>query len=135
MIIDAECLSLGRIATKVAKTALLGEEVIVVNCENSLVKNFASFSKKYTKLTFEIGRPNKGPFIHRRPDFFVRRIIRGMLPYKTSRGVEAYKRIKCYIGFPEDIKGDVEKVEAAETENVSKYATIEKVCLRLGGKA
>ena len=135
MIIDAKDLILGRMATKAAKSALLGEEVIIVNCEKSLVKNYDSFSKRYLELKFNIGKPNKGPFITRRPDLFVRRVVRGMLPHKTSRGLEAYKKIKCYVGFPEEIKGEVQKIEAAETENASKYSTIEKVCLQLGGKS
>ena len=38
------------------------------------------------------------------PDRILRRSIKRMLPHKVARGREAYKRVMCYIGVPEELK-------------------------------
>ncbi len=92
---------LGRLASRVAKDALLGEEVIVVNCEKIIISG-----KKVKTLTDEKerrkrkGYPLKSAKHTRLSDRFVRRAIRGMLPWKSTRGREAFKRIMCHVGVP-----------------------------------
>ena len=104
MIIDARNLILGRLATTVAKKALQGEEINVINCEHIIV----SGSKKNVLFQYKTkanrGSQFKGPFIPKTPERFVKRSIRNMLPYKNPRGREAFKRIKCHRGYPEAIK-------------------------------
>ena len=42
----------------------------------------------------------------------MKRTIRGMLPYKRPRGVDAMKRIKCYVGVPMQLVGkEMESLE------------------------
>src|SRR5208282_4640785 len=48
--------------------------------------------------------PEHSPFYSRRPDLFVKRIIRGMLPYKQPKGKTAFKLLKVYMGPAKDIK-------------------------------
>jgi len=122
MIIDAENLIVGRLATYATKKALLGEKVNIINCEEAIITG----SKKeihYRYLTkSKRGTPQKGPFFSKRPDMFVRRIIRGMLPYKKERGITAYRNIMCYISTPEELKK--EKAETIKSAHISKLPTL-----------
>jgi large subunit ribosomal protein L13 len=137
MIIDATNLISGRLATEVAKRALLGEKIDIVNSEKAILTGtktevFAKFRQKYNR-----GIPLKGPYVHRSPDRLLRRIIRGMLPYKQARGQEAFKRIMCWKGVPEPFKS--KKTETIKEANISKlpnlkYTTLGEVSKQIGGK-
>jgi len=137
MIIDATDLILGRLATKAAKAALLGETVTVVNCENAVVTGTKEVVLAKYKRKRSMGTPAKGPFFPRLPDRFVRRTIRGMLPYKKGKGSDAYKRVMCYISVPDEFKN--EKLESFEDSNISKlpnikFMTVKEICRLLGAK-
>jgi len=137
MIIDANNLILGRLGTFVAKKALLGEKVDIVNCENSVITgDRAKIFEDYDNF-LKRGIPAKGPFIRRMPDRFVKRAIRGMLPYKKERGRIAFKNIKCHIGIPENFKNqkfDVLKEANVEKVPNLKYIKIKEVCRHIGAK-
>jgi large subunit ribosomal protein L13 len=106
IIVNAKNTILGRLASWVAKKALLGEDVIVVNAEKALLsgKKEMILKEELEKLKIRnIGNPRRGPFHQRkRADKYLRKTIRGMLPWKKSRGREAFKRIMVYIGMPKD---------------------------------
>ena len=102
-IIDATDLIVGRIATAAAKFALQGEKVIIINCKNSIFTGKKQNIIEWFKEKRTRGEPTHGPFYPRRSDLVVRRVIRGMLPYKKSRGREAYKKIICYVGMPKNL--------------------------------
>ncbi|MBT4539769.1 50S ribosomal protein L13 [Candidatus Woesearchaeota archaeon] len=135
---NGENMLLGRLATRVAKSALLGEEVKVVNCEKIMVSGrktntFAHHKQRYDRR----GYPLKSANHSRLPERFVRRAIRGMLPWKQTRGKEAYKRIMCYKGIP----GALENEKLITLEDATfkklptlKYTTVGSVCKHLGGK-
>ncbi len=137
MIIDATNLILGRLASKAAKQALGGEEVIVVNCEKAIVTGdkkqiFDSYIAK-----FDVGQVNQGPYFPRRPDQLVRRTIRGMLPRKKPRGRAALERIKCYVGLPSQIKPEEAKtLPEASGDRIKKTSniTILELCKHIGYK-
>ncbi len=135
MIIDAKNAIVGRLGTIVAKKALLGEEVIIVNAEKAIITGKPELViDKYYNAT-QRGNPFKGPFISRAPDRLLRRMIRGMLPYKKPRGKEAYKRIKCYIGVPEEFKDKEIKVfkEALfNEEKFVKHVTLLEISRKIG---
>lgn len=137
MIINAENLVVGRIATISAKKALNGEKIDIVNCEKAILTGSRAniFAKYRRKIS--LGVPLKGPYFPRRADMMVRRIIRGMLPYKNERGRNAFKRIMCYIGVPDKLKD--QKMETIEDANVKKltnlkYVTIKEVSEHIGAK-
>ena len=136
-IIDAEYLIVGRIATVVAKKALLGEKIDIVNCEKAVMTgNKKEISQRYREKR-ERGQPTKGPFIPRRPDMFVRRVIRGMLPYKQEKGRKAFERIMCYLGVPDEFKD--KKLETIEKANISKVMNLKnipvgEICKEMGAK-
>lgn len=123
-IIDASGLILGRLATHVAKLALQNEEVAVINCEKAVI---SGDRKKVIKKFLERrskGDPFHGPFYPKQPDRIVKRAIRGMLPYKKQRAREALKRVKCYIGAPAQLEGDVVQVPNASKEKLIKTKTV-----------
>ena len=112
MIIDADNLILGRMATFVAKKALLGEKIDIINCEKAVMTGNKKTILSKFRWKREIGRPTKGPFIHRRADMIVRRSLRGMLPYKQEKGKTAFERIMCHVGVPEECKDkETQKIE------------------------
>lgn len=137
MIIDANDLILGRIASFVAKKALLGERVDIVNCENALITgNKDQIFEKY-KNKKRRGIPAKGPFFPKMPDMFVKRTVRGMLPYKKEKGEKALKRIKCYIGVPAQFKD--KKFETIVKANITKvpslkYLKVKDICKEFDAK-
>jgi len=112
--IDASDHVLGRLASKVAKLALLGYEVHVVNAEKTVITGKKDFVLSYWKhKILERGDWYKGPFYPKRPDRIVKRVVRGMLP-KNWRGRIALKRVKAYIGVPDELKDkNFEKFEDA----------------------
>jgi large subunit ribosomal protein L13 len=123
MIIDAEDSVLGRVAAYAAKKALLGNKIIVVNCEKAVITG----DKQMIKERFLIkisrgGSAQKGPYHSRNPALIVKRAIRGMLPYKKARGMTAFKNIKCYNGIPLDCI-------SAEKETIKKPLNVKYIHL------
>ena len=137
-IYDGAGMILGRLATVVAKEALLGEEVRVVNCDKVIisgkkVNTFAVHKQRRDRR----GYPLKSPKIVRLSDRFVRRSIRGMLPHTQARGKEAFKRIMCYRTIPDELSDkDIIKLEGISLTKLPnlRYTTIQQICLQLGGK-
>ena len=104
-IIDAKGLILGRMASGVAKRLLQGENVIVMNAEKAAISGKRLQIVKAAKTFLEVGHHRKGPFHQRRPDRIVRRTIRGMLPRQKPKGVQAFKRLRVYLGVPLEYEG------------------------------
>jgi len=133
--INGENKIFGRTATVAAKYAMMGYEVDIVNCDQMVISGrrkliFSEFKEWYNK-----GDPLKGPYISRRPDFFVKRLLRNMLPHKKPRGREALERIKCYVGNKKDAKEflDIPNANVKKLPN-AKYITIREICKHLGAK-
>ncbi len=137
MIIDATDLILGRMASVVAKKALLGEKIDIVNCENAvIIGSKQNILQKYWLVTDKT-QPRRGPFFYRMPDRFVRRTIKRMLPHKKDRGLKAFKRVMCHIGVPDEFKnGKIETIEQAKIikSNVLGYVAVRDICRLIGGK-
>ncbi len=135
IIIDAENAILGRLAAYAAKQALLGKTVRVVNAEKAVVSGAKRTTIEEAKRKRAMGTPRKGPFYSKLPDRYVRRVIRGMLPYKQPRGRAAYERILCFIGAPE-MEGERVAVPGASATKLPnlKYLTVGRICAELGGK-
>ena len=134
-IINAENAIVGRIATRAAKYALLGEEVHVVNCEKAIISGSKPHLKESYVNKVHMGTPAKGPIMKRVPYMFVKRIIKGMLPYSKARGRDSLKLVKCYDLFPDRFKK--EKVEVFEDADASKlktlkYMTVKEICKIMG---
>jgi large subunit ribosomal protein L13Ae len=104
IIIDGKGHLLGRLASVVAKQLLLGQKVIVLRCEDiNISGNFHRSKLKY--LSFLRKRcnvnPARGPFHKRAPCKIFYRTVRGMVPHKTARGMQALKALKSFDGVPQ----------------------------------
>jgi large subunit ribosomal protein L13 len=134
-IIDAKGLILGRMASVVAKRLLNGEKIIIVNAENAVIsgKRLSVIREKHEFL--QVGHPKKGPIHPRRPDNIVKKVIRGMLPYKTPRGREALKRLRVHIGVPEEFKGkEMETIPEADVSRLrGRYITVSELAQAIKG--
>lgn len=136
-VIDANNAVLGRLASVVAKKLLNGEKIAIVNAEKAIISGkFDSVIEKY-KEWLKIRthtNPRRGPFHYRRPDKLVKRIIRGMLPWKKPRGKQAYKRLRVHIGVPDELK-DREPIRIPEADGNrlrGKYITILELSQQIG---
>ncbi len=137
IIIDAENMIVGRIAVVAAQQALLNEQVLVINCEKAIISGSKESVFAHYKQKFDRGVPKKGPFLPRMPDRFFRRIIKGMLPMAGARGRDAFKRVMCYLGVPEEAKGkETFKVPGAEASKLPsmKFVVLGELCTKLGSK-
>ncbi len=152
MIVNAEGQVLGRMASFVAKRALMGDRVIVVNAEKALISGTKTGIQREINRRLGIrnwGNPKKGPYLMKRPDNFVRRVIRGMLPYNKNRygarGRKAFKNVIVFMGVPqkEIIKFD-KNFEPANINEISdknlqkkqlkRFVYVSEFCKFLGNK-
>ena len=102
--VNAEGLIVGRMCSKVAKRLLNGEEVIILNAEKAVFSGKKKSKVLEAHKFLEVGAPMRGPFHYRRPDRFLRKTVRGMVPFKLPKGKSAYKRLKVFMGVPLEFK-------------------------------
>lgn len=137
MIIDADNLILGRLATFAAKQAIQGEKVDIINVEKAVITGKPKDITGKYKQKFTRGHALDGPFFPRHPEKLVKRTIRGMLPYKQEKGKKAFKNIKCYIAIPRELEGKkTETIEKAHIKNIkkTKHLTVKEISKQLGWK-
>ncbi|MCW4051829.1 MAG: 50S ribosomal protein L13 [Candidatus Bathyarchaeota archaeon] len=133
-LVDADNLILGRMATVVAKRLLQGEHVTILNAEKAVISGKRESIVKRGKEKLEIGHPRKGPYFPRRPDRFVKRTIRGMLPRKKPKGKESHKRLQVFVGIPPEFKdSSLETITEARAEKLKcRYIRLEDLANELG---
>ncbi len=137
-IVDASNLILGRMATYVAKRALEGKRVVIVNAEQAVISGTKArvVARAKVKLkTRTLGSQTKAPTHPRRPDNYVRRVVRGMLPWKKSRGKDAFRRVRVFIGTPVDYQGKPSvKIEDASASRLRvPYVSVSQLAQEIGG--
>jgi len=134
-VIDAKGLILGRMASVVAKRLLNGEKIIIVNAGDAVISGNRLQIIREAHEFLQIGHPGKGPLHPRRPDTIVKRAIRGMLPYKKPRGREALKRLRVYIGIPEELKEkSMETIPEADVKRLrGSYITVSELAQAIKG--
>ena len=136
-IINADGLILGRMASVVAKRLLEGERIDIINAENAVISGKRLSLIKAKKEFLEVGgRNRKGPLHYRRPNAIIRRTIRGMLPYRKTRGKEAFGRLKVYIGIPEELEStQQESIPDAHLNRLKgRYLTVGEIAKNIGWK-
>jgi len=132
MIVDADGAILGRLAANVAKRLLLGEEVVVVNAEKAVITGDKKRIFRDYKEKVDRGHRYKGPFFPREPHMVLKRTVRGMLPWKSPKGREAFKRLKVHLGVPEGM--DAEKLPEISigARGATRFVRLGEVCQFLG---
>ena len=136
ILVNGENVVMGRLASFVAKKAIEGEQVTVVNAEKAIITGSKEDAMKKLKVKLSLGgkgNPEKGPKFSRMPDQILRRSVRGMLPWKSTRGKEAYRKVHVYIGIPEEFDG--KKFEEVPSKGESrKSVELGAICKLLGAK-
>jgi len=137
VVIDGSGDILGRTASAVAKMLLKGSKVSIVNAEKMLISgHFDSIVSKYKRRVNlkDKANPEHSPFWSRRPDLFVKRVVRGMLPYKQAKGKSAYKNLRVYIGLPKELEGlKPVKIAGKPAEKIyERTYTVEEIAKALG---
>jgi large subunit ribosomal protein L13 len=136
-VIDASGLIVGRMASIVAKRLLQGESIIVVNAEKAVISGRRLSRVREAKKFLEVGHPGKGPFHPRRPDQIIRRSVRGMLPRRLPKGQAAFRRLRVFLGLPEEFKAlALQSIPAANASKLKcPYVTVGELAKEIGYKA
>jgi large subunit ribosomal protein L13 len=134
-IINAEDRIIGRLASEIAQKARDGEEVRVVNSEKAVISGDEEDVKADYRQKHERGARHDGPYFPKRPDKILKRTVRGMLPYKSKNGKEAFRRVKTYLGIPTEIdESKVEEVDVKEGDELKNrnYVKLGEVSRSIG---
>jgi large subunit ribosomal protein L13 len=137
--IDASGQIAGRLCSNIAKLLLNGDRVIVVNAEKTLISGQRGSVMKswleYLKIA-SVVHPKHGPFHSRTPDGIITRMVRGMVPRRKAKGEAAMKKLRVYVGVPENYaKLKFEGFEnAAATKPPAYYVQLSEIANRIGWK-
>ncbi len=131
VVVDARDCILGRVASEVATRAIAGDRVAVVNAERAVITGNEESTMSVYRKRAEIGS-DSGPYYPKRPDGIMKRAVRGMVPYKTDRGREAFENVRVYVGNPFDAEGTV--VEGTSLDRLSNinFTSLGEVSEQLG---
>ena len=140
IVVDCKGHLMGRLASIVAKQLQLGQRIVLVRCEQTLISgkhyrnklNFMDFLHKRTNTN-----PKKGPFHHVAPSRIMWRTIRGMLQYKTAKGEAALGRLKCCDGCPVSVNAKKkmvipEALKAVRLQPRAKYSVLGNIAKECG---
>lgn len=133
-IVNAEGLIVGRMASKVAKSLLNGNKVIILNAEKAIISGKKKSKIAEAKKFLEVGSPKRGPFHYRRPDRILRKTVRGMLPYRQPKGKCAYKKLRVFLGIPKEFeeKQMITLKEASASKLKGPYLTLGELAKEIG---
>ena len=127
---------MGRLSSMVAKRLLAGEHIDIVNAEKIVVSGKKKMIINREKEFLNVGGFERGPVHYRQPHRIVRQTIRGMLPHRKAHGREAFRRLKVYIGVPEEFEAaEKETFDKIHSSNLSKrFVTIGEIAENIGWK-
>lgn len=139
--VDAANHRVGRLATRVAKMLLENKSVVIVNAEKAVFvgepKRIVDKWRSWMEIR-TLTNPRRGPFHVVRPDLFLKRRIRGMLPsyWKRKRSRILFRRLKVYIGVPKELQ-NVQKMTIKDAmidpqSGKYKFIYLEDLCKLLG---
>lgn len=137
-IVDASNLILGRMASYVAKRALDGRRVVILNAERAVISGTKArvVARAKQKLkTRTLGSLEKSPTHPRKPDTYVRRVIRGMLPWKKTSGKQAFRRVRVYVGTPSEFQDKpIARIAGADASKLRvPYVRLVQLSQEIGG--
>jgi len=139
VVIDATDCIAGRMCSHVSKLLLNGNRVLVVNSERAMLSGdrykTIDLYKEYLEIN-SVTNPIHGPFHPRRPDTILTKMVRGMIPKTKTSGIEAFKRLRVYIGTPDQLRNmKTESFEDSKiTRSPSRYISVGEVARQIGWK-
>ncbi len=127
IIVDGTNQVAGRLCSHVAKLLINGNRVSIVNSENIMLsgdrKAIIEEYRKYLEIS-SITNPKFGPFHPRRPDTMISKMVRGMLPKNKPSGKTALKKLRAYLGVPNELKSKkTTQFEDAKIKKPAPYYT------------
>ena len=127
IIVDGTNQIAGRLCSHVAKLTINGSRVSIVNSENIMIsgdrKAIIEEYRKFLEIS-SVTNPKFGPFHPRRPDTIITKMVRGMLPKNKPSGKVALKRLRAYLGVPNELKSKKAiQFEDAKIRKPSPYYT------------
>ena len=137
IVVDATKCIAGRMCSHVSKLLLEGNRVAVVNAEKAMLSGnrykTIDLYKEYLTIN-SVTNPIHGPFHPRRPDTIISKMVRGMIPKRKADGITAFKRLRVYIGVPDDMKKATMKSfdDSKITKPESYYISIAEVAKQIG---
>ena len=135
VVIDADGAVVGRLGARIAKLLLAGNQVEIINAEKAVMLGSLSAAKEHylsRRGQKDKRTPENSPHWPRAPHLLLRRIMRGMLPWSSRRGRDAYHRLKVVSGEPQ---GKSQKITEASSEAKHGFFTLSELCVELGGKS
>jgi large subunit ribosomal protein L13 len=139
IVVDAANCIVGRMCSHVSKLLLQGNRVAIVNAEKAMLSGnrykTISLYKEHLEIN-SVTNPIHGPFHPRRPDTILTKMVRGMIPKSKASGIEAFKRLRVYIGIPEELKNIESESfnDSMITKPASYYITVGDVAKQIGWK-
>jgi large subunit ribosomal protein L13 len=139
IVVDAANCIVGRMCSHVSKLLLQGNRVAIINAEKAMLSGnrykTISLYKEHLEIN-SVTNPIHGPFHPRRPDTILTKMVRGMVPKSKASGIEAFKRLRVYIGIPEELKNiEPESFnDSMITKPASYYITVGDVAKQIGWK-
>lgn len=134
VVIDADGAVVGRLGARVAKLLLAGQVVEIINAEKAVMLGSVSAAKEHylsRKHQKNKRNPEESPKWPNSPHLLLRRIMRGMLPWSSQRGRDAYHRLKVTIGSPSSM-GKPQTVKEAASDAKHGFFTLNELCTELG---
>jgi large subunit ribosomal protein L13 len=131
VVVDARDCIMGRVASNVAQRALDGESVAVVNAEQAVITGSDEDVMSVYRKRADVGS-DSGPYYPKRPDRIFKRAIRGMLPYKETRGREAFENVRVYVGNPHDYDAAVLDETSLDRLSNIKFISLGEISANLG---
>lgn len=139
IVVDATNCIAGRMCSHVSKLLLQGNRVAIVNAEKAMLSGNRYKTIELYKEHLEINsvtNPIHGPFHPRRPDTILTKMVRGMVPKQKTSGIEAFQRLRVYIGVPEEMKNA--KMQSFDDSKITKpesyYISMGDVARQIGWK-
>ena len=130
VVVDARDCIVGRVASNVAQRALDGERVAVVNAQSAVITGNEEATMDVFRKRVEVGAES-GPYYPKRPDGILKRSIRGMLPYKSTDGREAFENVRVYVDNPFE-EGEVLEGTSLDRLSNIKFTTLGDIAEQLG---
>ncbi|GAB3027548.1 50S ribosomal protein L13 [Natronobiforma cellulositropha] len=131
VIVDARDCILGRVASQVAKRALEGERIAIVNAEDAVITGDKEDVFETYRTRLHLGS-DSGPYYPKRPDMIFKRAVRGMIPYKKPRGREALSNVRVYVGNPYEEDGEVLADTSLDRLSNIRFVHLHEIAEQLG---
>lgn len=133
VVIDADGAVVGRLGARIAKLLLAGQHVEIINAEKAVMLGSLSAAKEHylsRRGQQDKRSPENSPHWPRAPHLLLHRIMRGMLPWGSQRGRDAYHRLKVSAGAA--TSGKAVKLKEASSDAKHGYFTLADLCRELG---